>query len=438
MVRILPQLVALSVALTYVLAHGPSRIRRSQSLTHDGPPVIIDGGSSYIHGGGPYSNKRRSTHNSILEKRAPTDPQHPEPATCTQKTYTTPIAAGAFPALDCIPFIEDPQVQEWLKLVDMTKVPSYPLSNDGLCPTDTGSVPAAQCWWTCSKCSAPEDVTSCPQPGTWGLTYDDGPSPDSPRLYDNLLAHKQKATLFIVGSRAISFPETLKRAYNEGHQIAIHTWSHPAMTSISNEQVVAELKWTEKAIKSVIGVTPKYWRPPFGDVDNRVRAIATQLGYKTIIWTEGFDTDDWNIPAGQATPQSVIDTFKTWLIKVPTMTTGFIVLEHDLWPQEVDVALNGILPVAYATTGLTMMPVAKCIGDSTPYLEGAGTFLGGNTTTPTASGTATGTKTGSAIRTGTSTATPTHSNAAAGLTLSSRAVVVGSSVVLMYLTGAFL
>lgn len=36
------------------------------------------------------------------------------------------------------------------------------------------------------------------------------------------------------------------------------------MTSLSNEQIVAELKWTEKAIFDVIGVTPIYWRPPFG------------------------------------------------------------------------------------------------------------------------------------------------------------------------------
>ena len=120
----------------------------------------------------------------------------------------------------------------------------------------------------------------------------DGPSPDSPRLYDDLKAHSTQATLFIVGSRAISYPATLKRAYDEGHQIAIHTWSHPSMTSLSNEQIVAELKWTEKAIVSVIGVTPIYWRPPYGDVDNRVRAIATQLGYKTSIWTDGFDTND--------------------------------------------------------------------------------------------------------------------------------------------------
>jgi hypothetical protein len=190
-----------------------------------------------------------------------------------------------------------------------------------------------------------------------------------------LKAHNQKATLFIVGSRAISFQATLQRAYNEGHQIAIHTWSHPSMTSLTNQQIVAELKWTEKAIVSVIGVTPLYWRPPYGDVDNRVRNIATQLGYKTSIWTQDFDTNDWNIPAGTATPQSVVATFQTWLAKIPTMATGFIVLEHDLFPQEVDVAINGVLPIAYTTKGLTMMPIAQCLNDPKPYKEGAGTFV---------------------------------------------------------------
>ncbi|KAG0197699.1 chitin deacetylase [Mortierella sp. NVP41] len=299
-----------------------------------------------------------------LEKRAA--------ATCS--TVYMAVAAGAYPALDCTPFVQDPQVQTWLKLVDMTKVPVFPQSKDGVCPADKTTIPADQCWWTCQKCEAPTDITSCPKTGTWGLTYDDGPSPDSPRLYDNLLAHNQKATLFIVGSRAISFPETLKRAYKEGHHIAIHTWSHSSMTSLSNQQIVAELKWTEKAIFDTIGVTPIYWRPPYGDIDNRVRAIATQLGYKTSIWTQDFDTNDWNIPAKTATPQSVVDTFKTWLTKIPTMKTGFIVLEHDLLPEEVDVSVNGILPVAYTTKNLVMQPIPQCLGDGKPYLEGAGTF----------------------------------------------------------------
>ncbi|KAF9583247.1 chitin deacetylase [Lunasporangiospora selenospora] len=310
-----------------------------------------------------------------LEKRAAAGP------TCSTK-YAA-VAAGAYPAIDCVPFTQDPQVQQWLKLVDFSKVPVYPPSN-GACPTDPAALaalPKDQCWWTCQKCEAAGDITSCPTKGTWGLTYDDGPSPDSPRLYDNLLQHNQKATLFIVGSRAVSYPQTLKRAYDEGHHIAIHTWSHPSMTSLTNEQIVAELKWTEKAIFDVIGATPLYWRPPFGDVDNRVRAIATQLGYKTSIWTQGFDTDDWNIPGGLSTADAVVATFKSWLPKIATLNTGFIVLQHDLFKQEVDVALTGILPIAYTTKGLAMQPIAQCLNDPKPYKEGAGSFKlisGGN------------------------------------------------------------
>ncbi|KAG0288445.1 chitin deacetylase, partial [Dissophora globulifera] len=248
-------------------------------------------------------------------------------------------------------------------------------------------IPADQCWWTCQKCEAKDDITACPTPGTWGLTYDDGPSPDSTRLYDYLQQHNQKATLFIVGSRAVSYPNLLKRAYSDGHHIAIHTWSHHAMTSLTNEQVVAELKWTEKAIFDTIGVTPIYWRPPFGDVDARVRNIATQLGYKTSIWTQNFDTNDWNIPGGTATPQSVTDTFKSWLVNIPSMKTGFIVLEHDLFPQEVDVAITSILPLAYQQKGLNIVPIAQCLSDAKPYKEGAGTFkLQGNTTSGSGSG----------------------------------------------------
>ncbi|KAF9354143.1 chitin deacetylase [Mortierella sp. AD094] len=338
MVRILPALAILSLSLSVVLGHG---------------------------------------HRSLEER---------DVAVCS--TTYQPVASGSYPALDCVPFVQDPQVQTWLKLVDFSKTPVYPPSKDGACPTDLTTIPKDQCWWTCQKCDAPDDITSCPKAGTWGLTYDDGPSPDSPRLYDYLKAHNQKATLFIVGSRAISNTATLKRAYSEGHQIAIHTWSHHAMTSLTNEQIVAELKWTEKAIFDIIGVTPLYWRPPFGDVDNRVRNIATQLGYKTSIWTQAFDTNDWNIPSGTATPQSVIDTFKSWLVKIPTMSTGFIVLEHDLFPQEVDVSTTGILPVAYTTNGLVIQPIAQCLNDGKPYKEGAGTFQLGSsgTTGPTVVG----------------------------------------------------
>lgn len=67
-----------------------------------------------------------------------------------------------------------------------------------------------------------------------------------------------------------------------------------------------------------------------------------------------------------------------------------------MFPAEVNVSITGILPLAYADTSLTMMPIARCLGDAKPYKEGAGTFVLGNVTVPTTTGTAGGsTPTGS-------------------------------------------
>lgn len=81
-----------------------------------------------------------------------------------------------------------------------------------------------------------------------------------------------------------------------GHEISVHTWSHPALTKLTNEQIVAELGWTRKAIQAVTGVTPTTMRPPYGDIDDRVRAIALAMGLQPVIWTRGptgnqFDTN---------------------------------------------------------------------------------------------------------------------------------------------------
>ena len=65
------------------------------------------------------------------------------------------------------------------------------------------------------------------------------------------------------------------------------------MTSLSNEQVFAELYYSKKAIKDVLGVTVQCWRPPYGDVDDRVRYIAQSLGMTTVIWED--NTFDYEI-----------------------------------------------------------------------------------------------------------------------------------------------
>jgi len=58
------------------------------------------------------------------------------------------------------------------------------------------------------------------------------------------------------------------------------------MTSLSNEVAMAELAWTMQIISdSTGGRVPKFWRPPYGDSDNRIRAIAKHvLGLTQINW----------------------------------------------------------------------------------------------------------------------------------------------------------
>ncbi|KAF9987502.1 hypothetical protein BGZ75_000545 [Mortierella antarctica] len=92
-------------------------------------------------------------------------------------------------------------------------------------------------------------------------------------------------------------------------------------------------------------------------------------GIYLLQWRWMLNKNEWYTSCAEG-----VDSFKSWLVKIPTMKTGLIVLQHDVLPAEVNVAVNGILPIAYATKSLTMEPIAQCLNDGKPYKEGAGTF----------------------------------------------------------------
>ena len=190
--------------------------------------------------------------------------------------------------MDKTPDVSSPEVQEWIKEVNASgiTIPDIAPTVAGGCGSNPqAAADTSRCWWTCGGCVDDDDVVQCPDKMTWGLTYDDGPALHTGELLSYLDNADLKATFFVVGSRAISYPALLQQEYMAQHQIAVHTWSHPPMTTLTNEQVIAELGWSKKIIKDVLGVTPNFWRPPYGDVDNRVRAIAKAMGLQTSIWT---------------------------------------------------------------------------------------------------------------------------------------------------------
>jgi len=114
------------------------------------------------------------------------------------------------------------------------------------------------------------------------LTFDDGyNSANVNRLLDILEREHVRATFFPVASWVKKDPATFKRMSAQ-FEIGNHTVSHPVLTRLSDEAVRREIEG---------GVASKLFRPPYGAIDGRVRAIAQSLGYRVVMWD--IDSRDW-------------------------------------------------------------------------------------------------------------------------------------------------
>ncbi|KAK7039655.1 carbohydrate esterase family 4 protein [Favolaschia claudopus] len=184
------------------------------------------------------------------------------------------------------------------------------------------------------KCRIDGDIWDGPA-GTVGISFDDGPEAGTDDLLAFLESNKQKVTHFLIGSNILYEPAKFTRMFKNGDDLAVHTWTHPHMTTQSNLQVVAELGYTMQIIhQSTGGRVPKYWRPPYGDSDKRVTAIAKEVfGLTTVVWNQ--DTLDWSLT--DTNPETSADKIqsqmKEWL--GGPKTPGLVILEHEVSQKSV-------------------------------------------------------------------------------------------------------
>jgi len=94
------------------------------------------------------------------------------------------------------------------------------------------------------------------------ITFDDGPSPYTPRVLDKLKEFKIKATFFVLGINAEKYPEIVQRIVDEGHTLGIHGYDHSKWVTkgIVQEQVTHSLKVLKKIVPDY---KIEYFRPPF-------------------------------------------------------------------------------------------------------------------------------------------------------------------------------
>jgi peptidoglycan/xylan/chitin deacetylase (PgdA/CDA1 family) len=127
------------------------------------------------------------------------------------------------------------------------------------------------------------------------LTFDDGPNPYyTSQVLSILRRYGINATFFDVGYLVSDYPYLVRQEYEEGNTVANHSWSHPQMTSLSAQAIMSQLTSTSKAIKDAIGVSPTFFRPPYGSINSIVLSKARYLGFTTVLWDGS--AEDWELP----------------------------------------------------------------------------------------------------------------------------------------------
>ncbi|KAI1316489.1 Carbohydrate esterase 4 protein [Mortierella claussenii] len=143
-------------------------------------------------------------------------------------------------------------------------------------------------------------LDSCRQRNSYAISFDDGPGQLTDELLDYLDEQRVKVTFFMNGNNwdCIYRPESqrlLRRAFKAQHQIAAHPWSHRDFEMLSDDEIRQEMIKIEDAFRQILGVVPRYMRPPYGEHSRRVRKIMEEMGYLMILW----DVDQLEVSDGR-------------------------------------------------------------------------------------------------------------------------------------------
>jgi len=157
------------------------------------------------------------------------------------------------------------------------------------------------------------------------MTFDDGPHPvNTPKLLDMLKQRNIKATFFVIGKSAKTYPQIVRRIIEEGHEIGNHTWTHASLTTRSDAQIRSELKMSEDALVEAAGYRPHLIRPPYGAVSTRIKEFMySEFGYSTIMWS--VDPQDWRRPGVSVVTSRLVNGAHP----------GAIMLAHDIHPPTI-------------------------------------------------------------------------------------------------------
>lgn len=136
------------------------------------------------------------------------------------------------------------------------------------------------------------------------LTFDDGPSSNTDQILDILKDYDVKATFFVVGKKDERSVKAYQRIVEEGHTLAMHSYSHRYDEIYESKEAFArDLNSLQEYLYETTGVWPRIYRFPGGS-SNTVSKVDMQelIEYLTDI---GITYFDWNVASGDAVSRTL-------------------------------------------------------------------------------------------------------------------------------------
>ena len=189
------------------------------------------------------------------------------------------------------------------------------------------------------------------------LTFDDGPSDNTPRILDILKEKGVKATFFVIGQEGKEAEAIYRRIVEEGHTLAMHSYSHKYNEIYASVDAFAEdMTHLQTYLAEVTGVTPTIMRFPGGS-SNHVSSLPME---EFIRYTneKGLTYFDWNVMSGDATgqaymPEELIEN----VMKDAVRYQSAVVLMHDAATKAPTAEALAPMIDRLREAGFTLLPI---------------------------------------------------------------------------------
>jgi len=163
------------------------------------------------------------------------------------------------------------------------------------------------------------------------LTFDDGPSIYTTRILDTLQQHGGRASFFVTGNSIKEHKNKIYRASQMDCEIICHAWDHINLTKLSARKLKKQLVDTITEIAKVTGKASYIYRPPYGDLNDKMIKVSRKLGLAIVTWS--LDPRDWESRDADAIYSHIASE----------VNNGDIILCHDVYDTTAE-AMSRVIP----------------------------------------------------------------------------------------------